>query len=284
MTDLKNVIYGWKTLVIPDLVLESDITYIIDYFDYYNLANVKQVKVYKHPEQEYYVEDRNLFGYAVIEIEEWYQNNSSLSFYENLINENAKIIYDDPMSWQVEFYDNNYKPYKIEEDTEGHHHHSTCCKHLHVKVDDEEEEASAEEGEEASAEEGEEASAEEGEEASAEEGEEASAEEGEEASAEEGEEEVEEEGEEEVEEEFDDIKKDPSYEYEDDDTPDDYYYEHVKDFKKSFKKIVKSKTNSSNTSNTTSLECVVVKNKNYLKRNKKKPFNNTWTRRLRQKL
>ena len=245
MSDLRKVIYGWKTLVIPDLVLESDIPYITNYFDYYNLANVKKVTVFKHPEQEYYVEDRDIYGYAVIELEKWYENNSSLSFYENLINQKAKIIYDDPYSWVVEFYDNFYKPYRIENESEPEEDYNCCDDTTTVVKHEEEDDKDNDEREEEV----------------------------------EGEEEVESE-----EEEPDDLKKDPTYEYEEDNNLDDYYYEHVKEFKKTFKKIVKSKTNETNNTNSTSLETVVVKNKNYMKRNKKKPFNNTWARRLRQKL
>lgn len=258
--------YGWKTLVIPDLVLESDIPYITNYFDYYNLANVKKVTVFKHPEQEYYIEDRDIYGYAVIEIETWYENNSSFSFYENLINEKAKIIYEDPYSWLVEFYDNNYKPYRIEDESEPEEYY-TCCEHEHVHEHEYEDEVKGEEDEVKGEEEAEGEEEVEGEE------------------EDEGEEEAE--GEEEVEsdyEEQDDFKKDPSYEYEEDDSLDDDYYEHVKVFKKTFKKIVKSKTTQNNSTNTTTLESVLVKNKNYMKRNKIKPYNNVWARRLRQKV
>ena len=55
--------------------------------------------------QEYYVEDKPFYGYAVIEIREWYKNNGSLSFYENLISGNAKMVYEDPEYWDVEFYE-----------------------------------------------------------------------------------------------------------------------------------------------------------------------------------
>lgn len=97
--------YKRMVLTIPDLVLPQDIPNIINWFDYYGIADVKDVDVREHPEQEYYVEDRPFYGYAVIEISKWYKNNASLSFYENLIAGYAKIVYDDPYYWEVDFYE-----------------------------------------------------------------------------------------------------------------------------------------------------------------------------------
>tara|TARA_Y100000741_G_scaffold256579_1_gene197826 strand:- start:1265 stop:2164 length:900 start_codon:yes stop_codon:yes gene_type:complete len=97
-----NEIYKTTLLTIPDLVLPEDIPYITNWFDYYGIANVENVDVYEHPEAEYYVEDRPIYGYAVIKIREWYKNNSSKNFYNNLISGCAAIIYDDPHYWNVE--------------------------------------------------------------------------------------------------------------------------------------------------------------------------------------
>mgnify|MGYP001216284673 FL=1 len=100
-----NMLYSIKILTIPDFVLPMDIPKIINWFDYYNIANVKNVEFREHPEPEYYVEDKPYFGYAVIEIDEWYKNNSSKTFYEYLASGTAKMIYDDPYYWFVEFYE-----------------------------------------------------------------------------------------------------------------------------------------------------------------------------------
>ena len=96
--------YKNMVLTVPDLVLSQDIPNIIHWFDYYGIADVKDVDVRMHPEEEYYVEDKPFYGYAVIVIREWYKNNSSLNFYENLISGSAKMVYDDPYTWDVEFY------------------------------------------------------------------------------------------------------------------------------------------------------------------------------------
>ena len=105
MQSIRNEeMYKNMVLTIPDLVLSQDIPNIIDWFDYYGIADVKDVDVLMHPEEEYYVEDKPFYGYAVIVIREWYKNNSSLSFYENLISGSAKMVYDDPYTWDVEFY------------------------------------------------------------------------------------------------------------------------------------------------------------------------------------
>ena len=100
-----NMLYSIKILTIPDFVLPMDIPKIINWFDYYNIANVKNVEFREHPEPEYYVEDKPYYGYAVIEIDEWYKNNSSRTFYEYLASGSAKMVYDDPYYWVVEFYE-----------------------------------------------------------------------------------------------------------------------------------------------------------------------------------
>jgi len=97
--------YKRMTLTIPDLVLPRDIPTIINWFDYYGIADVMNVDVLPHPEPEYNVEDRPFYGYAVIEIRQWYKNNSSKNFYNNLMLGCAAIIYDDPKYWQIQFYE-----------------------------------------------------------------------------------------------------------------------------------------------------------------------------------
>jgi hypothetical protein len=85
------------------------------------------------------------------------------------------------------------------------------------------------------------------------------------------------------EEEEDDIEKDPDYVYQDTDDELDINYEYnyqltyYQNFDKKKSKTKKQKCNH-NTDNDE-----VYKNKNYMKRNKRKDFNNVWARRLRQK-
>ena len=100
-----------KCLIIPDYVKHSDIPKIINYFDYYNIANVKDVYFHKHEEPEYYVNNEDNYGYAIIQIDEWFNNNCSKGFYENIINKNCRMIYEDLGSeednlyWDVELYE-----------------------------------------------------------------------------------------------------------------------------------------------------------------------------------
>ena len=98
-------IYKKTMLTIPDLVLHEDIPTIINWFHYYGIADVKNVHFCQHPEPEYYVENKPFYGYAVIEISEWYKNNGSKNFYESLIAGTAKMVYNDPEYWDVEFYE-----------------------------------------------------------------------------------------------------------------------------------------------------------------------------------
>jgi hypothetical protein len=91
-------------LYIPDYVVVDDIPTIIKYFDYYNIAKVKKVEVFKHREPEYYVEDvYNYYGYALIEIDYYYDNQGARNFYNNIENKKCLIVYDDPKFWEVQF-------------------------------------------------------------------------------------------------------------------------------------------------------------------------------------
>ena len=243
-------IFKRMVLTIPDLVLPQDIPSIINWFDYYGIADVKNVDVRKHPEQEYYVEDRPFYGYAVIEIREWYKNNGSLSFYENLIAGNAKMVYEDLEYWDVEF----YEPRTQEEE-------NTIAQNLQEKFDEVEDDKDEEYYSE----------------------EEYSAAEAQKAK--ERMESDEDDGEDE------DDPKDEDYKFEETDEEEDSKYEYVarKRHKmdtrsKTKRKEDKSKVNSLNTENVTLEELIVKKNKNYVKRDKRKSFKNEWSRRLRQKL
>jgi hypothetical protein len=91
------------TLYIPDYVVVEDIPTIIKYFDYYNIAKVKKVQVFKHCEPEYYVEDRCPYGFALIEIDYYYDNQGARNFYRSIENKKGLIVYDDPNFWEVQF-------------------------------------------------------------------------------------------------------------------------------------------------------------------------------------
>ncbi len=95
--------FKYKSLMIPDYVAPWDIQKIYHYFDYFNIANVKNVTFYDHLEPEYNAEDKPFYGFAIIEIDTWYNNTGSRNFYETLKNNNCKIVYDDPYYWKLEF-------------------------------------------------------------------------------------------------------------------------------------------------------------------------------------
>ena len=99
-----------KALYIPDYVLVKDIPTIIKYFDYYNIAKVKKVEVFKHREPEYYVEDACDYGFALIEIDYYYINQGARNFYNAIENNKGLIVYDDPNFWDVQF-----SPFKEDE-------------------------------------------------------------------------------------------------------------------------------------------------------------------------
>jgi len=82
-----------KTLKISDYFTPSDIPKVYHYFDYYNLATLKNVTYH----------DKPLYGYAIIEIEEWNNNNSAKFFYNAISENKGKMVYDDPYYWDVEF-------------------------------------------------------------------------------------------------------------------------------------------------------------------------------------
>ena len=92
-----------KVLYIPDYVVNEDVSTIIKYFDYYNIAKVKKVEIFKHIEPEYYVEDNNNYGFALIEIDKYYNNQGAINFYNTLENNKGIIVYDDPYFWEVKF-------------------------------------------------------------------------------------------------------------------------------------------------------------------------------------
>tara|TARA_B100000424_G_scaffold271070_1_gene272364 strand:+ start:545 stop:1456 length:912 start_codon:yes stop_codon:yes gene_type:complete len=301
MQDLNNnEVYKNMFLTIPDLVLADDIPNIINWFHYYGIADVKNVKVLHHSEPEYYVEDKSPYGYAIIEISEWYMNNCSLSFYENIIAGSAKIVYDDPKYWNVEFYETkcqkeentviqnlekkfdkvkNNKNEEIKLNIQEINEHEKVEHEVeedyeekeHKEKDDEEKEEKVEDYEDEDYEH-----------------------EDEDYEDEEKEEKEDQEKVEDYEQEDEDYEheEDEDYEEKEDELEDDLKYEYIVSKRhkmetrsnKIKRKENKSKTNNLNTENITLKELIVKKNKNYVKKDKRKPFKNEWTRRLRQKL
>ena len=72
MNTNNNNIFKNKLLIIPDYVLPNDIVKIYKYFDNYNIAELKSVKIFNHPETEFNCEDSPYYYcYAVIEVNKW---------------------------------------------------------------------------------------------------------------------------------------------------------------------------------------------------------------------
>lgn len=91
----------YKILYIPDYVTSADIVRIKEYFYKFNIAIIDNVYVYRHNEPEYYVNDDNYYGYAIIHVKEWYNTQVAINFYNRLLNNNAKIVYNDPEFWNI---------------------------------------------------------------------------------------------------------------------------------------------------------------------------------------
>lgn len=92
-----------KMLYIPDYVDYKDIPIIIKYFEDFEIAKIKQVEIRKHLEEEYYVEDKYNYGYALIEVEFYYNNQGAQNFYSAIENNKCIMVYDDPLYWEVQF-------------------------------------------------------------------------------------------------------------------------------------------------------------------------------------
>lgn len=105
MADTTHNMQYNKVLYIPDFILPQDIPKVYHYFDYYNIAKLKSVEVFDHPEPEYNCEDRAYYGYAIIVVDEWYNTSISASFYQSLLENRCKMVYDDPYYWDLEFYE-----------------------------------------------------------------------------------------------------------------------------------------------------------------------------------
>lgn len=106
-TITNNEIFENKMLIIPDFVIHDDISVIYNYFEYYNIAKVKNVTLYKFPDRDYNTESYHVYYYAIIEIEEWYSNNCSRNFYQRIYDEQCYMVYDEPNYWELYFYNAN---------------------------------------------------------------------------------------------------------------------------------------------------------------------------------
>ena len=264
---------------ITDLVLPEDIPTIINWFDYNGIANVKDVNVYKHSDSECNVNYRPIYyGYAVIEISEWYKNNISKSFYESLIARSGKIVYDEPEYWDVEFYEpkSNNEPYPVNSFIKNQEEKfdevayddkdSSNTKEYSVDYTNEPKEQIIFYTEEVD-------------------------DKHEDKDEDEDKDKDEDENKDEDEDKDEDSEMDEDFEFQESDEEEDLKYEYVEPKRhkmntrsKTKCQENKSKINNLNTENITLQELIVKKNKNYYKRPRKKQFKNEWTRRLRQKL
>lgn len=268
-----------KMIIIPDFVIPSDMSKIYHYFDYYDIASIKNVEIKPNDDNTTNpgFKFSNDFYHAVIEVEEWRNNNSAYWFYQAIENNNCKMVYDDPSYWDVEFYvkleedfeedyeyknevsNQSYENYEVEDEDE-----------VEVEVEDEDEEVfdysyTVEQGTSSSSEFNSDSYSE--------------YESGSEA----------------------DNLKDEDYNLEETDNDEDVIYEYYKMDHNKSKLFTHSKSKKENKKRkfsvdaqkeikhlkeeNDSLKAILIKNnKNYLKNNKTKSFKNDWSRRLRQKV
>ena len=97
--------HSHKNLIIPDYVLLSDLTTIANFFEKYNIAKIKSVNFYEGNTTMYEDDngDTHYYGYAKIEIDEYYNNQCSKNFYDTIINNKCKIVFDDYDYWDLKF-------------------------------------------------------------------------------------------------------------------------------------------------------------------------------------
>ena len=266
-------VFDKKIILIPDYVIPSDLSKIYHYFDYYNIASIKNVEIKpnKGNTTNHSYIFSNDFCHAIIEVEEWCNNNSAYWFYQAIENNNCKMVYDDPSYWDVEFY------VKLEEDYEYKNEVSNQSYEQEDEVEDEDEdEVEDEDGEvfDYSYTEEQESTSSEFNSDSYSEFESGS--------------------------EVDD-SKDEDYNLEESDNDEDIVYEYYKMDHNKSKHFTRSKSKKDNKKRkmsvdaekeikhlkeeNDSLKAILIKNnKNYLKNNKTKSFKNDWSRRLRQKV
>ena len=92
-----------KKLYIPDYVVYEDIPTIMHYFHNFNIAKVNEVKVYPHLEPEYHTSGDHRYGYALIDIDYYYDNQGARNFYTSIENGKGLMVYNDPSYWVVQF-------------------------------------------------------------------------------------------------------------------------------------------------------------------------------------
>lgn len=263
-----------KMIIIPDYVIPSDMPKIYHYFDYYNIASIKNVEIKQNidntttPDYIY----SNEFCHAIIEVDEWYNNNSAYWFYQAIENNNCKMVYDDPSYWDVKFY------VKLEEDYE---YKNEVSNQSYEQVENEDEDEDEDEVEDEDGEVFDYSYTEEQESTSSEFNSDSYSEyeSGSEA----------------------DDSKDEDYNLEESDNDEDIVYEYYKMDHNKSKQFTRSNSKKDNKKRkmsvdaekeikhlkeeNDSLKAILIKNnKNYLKNNKTKSFKNDWTRRLRQKV
>ena len=81
----------------------NNILDIIKYFNTFTIAKIDTIKFIKHK--------NNTYGNIHLSISEWYINNISQSFYNNLLHSIniTKIVYDDPKYFEIEFDNFNHE-------------------------------------------------------------------------------------------------------------------------------------------------------------------------------
>ena len=80
-----NIINNHNLLIIEDYVTPLDVPKILDWFNDNSIAEIKDITYHKHEEPEYYVEDKQIYGYVLIEINKWYDNAYSNYIYNHLV-------------------------------------------------------------------------------------------------------------------------------------------------------------------------------------------------------
>ena len=116
MTNYIEPVNRHKYLIINDDIVPLDSSDIYHFFDNNSIAEIKEIKFYKHPECENNVDEDKYYpsGYAIIIIDYWLDTNNSNSFYNSLLNyhtnkENNVFIFKSSglgPPWKVELYCN----------------------------------------------------------------------------------------------------------------------------------------------------------------------------------
>ena len=110
-----------NTLIIPDRVLKADLPFIIHFFEHYKIATLQDAQYFDHVKDEYDNDNNTVFGYVIVKVKRWYDNNGAVSFYESLLNNKAKLVYNDPVYWDVKLYKNTENSNLVIESSEGSH-------------------------------------------------------------------------------------------------------------------------------------------------------------------